>query len=167
MKPNRTSNSIDVGSITSPESVDPERVGPSSPEVASPSFKLIAPFLGLMPTSSASSSTEESKKSDKNRGWKIIKEGSRKRTDLLVDEKGNTYTKRSPYVWQCTRKSNSQKNKCPALVREKNENGQRIFVIKGEHHHYSPPSSSVANTKGSNAMRMNIHWTRTLSTIQI
>ncbi len=148
MKPIRTIDSIDVGSITSPESVDPEIVASSSRDVVSSSFELIAPFLGLMPTSSASSSSSgESKKVDKNHGWKIIKEGSRKRTDLLVDEKGNTYTKRSPYVWQCTRKSNNQKNKCPALVREKNEDGLRLFVIRGEHHHYSQLSSSVINTR--------------------
>jgi len=137
----------------------PERVVSSSHEVVSSSFELIAPILGLMPTSSASSSSGEDKKVDKNHGWRIIKEGSRKRTDLLVDGKGNTYTKRSPYVWQCTRKSNNQKNKCPALVREKNEDGQkRLCVIQGEHHHNSQPSPSVTHATVNNAMILDNHW---------
>jgi len=44
--------------------------------------------------------------------WQLLPGGSRKGTDLLKDREGNTYTKRSPNMWQCTKKSDSHNNKC-------------------------------------------------------
>jgi len=52
--------------------------------------------------------------------WKVKQRASRKRTDLLEDGLGNSYTKRSACVWQCTRMSEQNRNKCPAIVKEKN-----------------------------------------------
>jgi len=59
--------------------------------------------------------------------WEIIKEGSRKKKDLLKDSRGYSYSKRNGSVWQCSRKCavKTQRNKCSASVKE--ENGQYIL----------------------------------------
>ncbi len=64
--------------------------------------------------------------------WKIIQGGSRKKNDLLRDGQKNQYTKRSPTVWQCTKRVKLTKNRCPATVRE--ENG-RYKLEKGHCKH--------------------------------
>ena len=69
--------------------------------------------------------------------WTLKPKGSRKNTDLLLDKDGNTFTKRSPNIWQCTKKSDIQKNKCPALVKEKagRDGVIRYEILKAEHKH--------------------------------
>jgi len=63
-------------------------------------------------------------------------ETSLKTTDLLVDGDGNEYRKRSPFVWQCTKKSDKEKmKKCPALIREKN--GKFLVVNSNHRHHFT------------------------------
>lgn len=58
-----------------------------------------------------------------------------KTTNLLVDGDGNEYKKRSPFVWQCTKKTGlEEKKKCPALIREKNGT---FFIVNSIHRHNS------------------------------
>ena len=78
--------------------------------------------------------------------WKILPRSSRKRTDLLADGLGNTYTmrpKRNPNsstVWQCSKKSTfGRNNKCPVVVKQ---TGNNFRLSKGPHQHF-------ANTNGN------------------
>ncbi len=83
--------------------------------------------------------------SETNKQWTLKPKGSRKNTDLLLDVNGNTFTKRSPNIWQCTKKSDSLKNKCPALVKEKTmpDGTIKYEILKAEHKH----AESVANSR--------------------
>ncbi len=74
--------------------------------------------------------------SDEQHDWKLIKgEKYRKNVDLLLDKNGNTFKKRSPSIWQCTKSSNTQKKKCPVLVKEKvgHDGVIRYEIIKSGH----------------------------------
>jgi len=68
--------------------------------------------------------------------WELKEKASRKGTDLLEDGLGNYYTRRSANVWQCTRQSNKQRNKCPATVR--NVGGQYVLSKSHQHSTQSP-----------------------------
>jgi len=76
--------------------------------------------------------------------WILRKEASRKGTDLLEDGLGNYYTRRSANVWQCTRQSDKQRNKCPATVRI--VGGQ--YTLSKSHRH-STQSTTIARTQCS------------------
>jgi len=63
----------------------------------------------------------------------VIEQEGTMKTTYLVDGDGNEYKKRSPFVWQCTKKSDQEKKKkCPALIREKDG---RFFVVSSNHRH--------------------------------
>ncbi len=72
-----------------------------------------------------------------NPKWTLKEKASRKGTDLLEDGLGNCYTRRSAKVWQCTRQSNIQRNKCPATVRM--VGGK--YTLSKSHRHSSQPTT--------------------------
>jgi len=81
--------------------------------------------------------------------WILRKGASRKGTDLLEDELGNCYTRRSAKVWQCTRQSNIQRNKCPATVRI--VGGQ--YTLSKSHRHSTQQYTTIARSY-SNAFQI-------------
>jgi len=75
--------------------------------------------------------------SDKRIQWTLKPKGYRNNTDLLLDAHGNTFTKRSSNIWQCTRKRDSQRNRCLALVKEKtfSDGTIKYEILKANHKH--------------------------------
>ncbi len=78
-----------------------------------------------------------------------VKKRRRKNAYVLLDNNGNAYTKKSPNIWQCTKKSDIQKNECPALIKEKREpDGTVKFEIFQPEHKHSESATGNLVVKG-------------------
>ncbi len=141
------------------QSIDVSTASSSGPSLTSKSFKSppVLPTIQIdtiplsvedsnnlhIPVTHISSPSPSSPEGEPfgNFNWKMREKASRKGTDLLEDGLGNYYTRRSAKVWQCTRQSNTQRNKCPATVRIV---GSKYILSKS--HRHSTQSTTIARS---------------------